>query len=338
MAMSSAIWITLLATVVSFWACTPSFGVPASRQEPLSVLRERTGLSISQKITDPAFPLSPKEARLASRLAELGKKGDWQGARRLYGSYKGTGVPVINAAILAAYRCGQCQEAAGIYNKLRNLCVGVDKVSLLAGMKIFGKLQDPAMVDTIWAEVTERGWVDQFTCGARIDAAAYMGDVEGAAHVLDVMQKGKIEVYVHQFTSAILACAKAKRPSHNTALYLFNTMLDHGISPTIVTFANLAQAHVKASLEQIQRVRATMKEHDVLGNSVFAESYLGALTQRRLITARDAQAITAELEDLPEREGRLKEAQSALLEIQASNVRLSTLCRRVLTFLEQEGL
>ena len=161
MASSSAIWITLPATVVSFWACTPSFGVPASRQEPLSVLRERTGLSISQKITDPAFPLSPKEARLASRLAELGKKGDWQGARRLYGSYKGSAVTVCTAAMQAAYRCGQYQEAAAKNNRLRNLRIEVTEVSLLVGMKIFGKLQDPVMVDAIWAEVAECGWVEK---------------------------------------------------------------------------------------------------------------------------------------------------------------------------------
>ena len=79
---------------------------------------------------------------------------------------------------------------------------------------------------------------------------------------------------MYKFNSASFACANAERPSHNAAMYLFKTMLNYDITPTIVTFANLAQAHVKASLEQIQRIRADMKEYDVPSHEVFAESYL----------------------------------------------------------------
>ncbi|CAE7451726.1 unnamed protein product [Symbiodinium natans] len=341
MASSAARWMALLTAVMSFWACTPSFGVPASRQEPLSVVRERTGLSMSQKAPKGTFELSREEELLASRLSELGKKGDWQSARRLYGSYTGSGVPVLNAAMQAAYRCGQFQEAARIYKKLRNLRVEVNAISLQVGLKIFGKLQDSAMVGAIWAEAIEREWADRFTCGARIDAAAYTGDVEGAATVLDTMFTRKIEVDVQKFSSAILACAKAKRPSHNAAMYLFNTMLDNDISPTIVTFTNLAQAHVKASLEQIQRVRALMKEYKAPCDAVFAESYLNALLQGRRVptgTGSSVQALTAKLADLPEREGRLKEAQSALLEMQAANVKVTALCQAFLGYVQQAGL
>ena len=118
---------------------------------------------------------------------------------------------MLNAAMQAAYRCEQYQEAAELYKELRNLNVGVDKVSLHVGLKIFGKLQDPGMVDAIRAETSERGWVDKLKCGARIDAAAYMGDVEEAVKVLDMMLTRKIELDVYKFNSAIFACAKAKK-------------------------------------------------------------------------------------------------------------------------------
>ncbi|CAE7466413.1 unnamed protein product [Symbiodinium natans] len=338
MASSSALWIALLATLISRWACTLSFGAPA-RQQPISVVRESAGLSISQQAPKGTFELSGKEKRLASRLAELGKKGDWQSARQLYASYQGSAVPVLTAAMQAAYRCARYKEAAGIYKQLRRSGAIVDKVTLLVGLKIFGKMQDPVMVDTVWAEVTERGFVDELRCGACIDAAAYMGDVEQAAAVLDVMLTRKIGADVYAFNSAIFACAKAKRPSHNAAMYLFKSLLDNGFSPTIVTFTNLARAHVKASLEQIQHVRASMKEYGIPFDQVFAESYLNALVQgRRLVSARTMQPITATLADLPEREGRLKEAQSALLEIQADNVELTALCQRFLKYAQQAGL
>ena len=82
-----------------------------------------------------------------------------------------------------------------------------------------------------------------------------MGDVEGAAKVLDMMLTRRLELDEHKFSAAIAACASAKRPSHNAAMYLFNTMLDNGFVPTIVTFTNLARAHVNATLEQIQHLR-----------------------------------------------------------------------------------
>ena len=83
-------------------------------------------------------------------------------------------------------------------------------------------------------------------------------------------------------------------------MYLFKKMLDYDISPTIVTCTNLARANVMASLEQIQRVRAVMKEYGIRSDAVFAESYVHALIQgRRLISA-------AKLADLPECEGRFQ--------------------------------
>ncbi|CAE7451704.1 unnamed protein product [Symbiodinium natans] len=339
MASSSARWVAFLAALLSLWACAPSFGVPASSQQPLSVLRESAGLSINQKTPNvEGLSLSRKEKVLMSKLAELGKKGDWQGARGLYEGYKGSAAPVLTAAMQAAYRCKKYQEAAAIYYRLRALRVEVTEVSLPVGMQIFGKLQDPVMVDAIWAEVTERGWVNRFNCGARMDALAYMGNVEGAASVLDIMRTQRIDLDEHKFNAPILACANAKRPSHDVAMYLFEMLLDNGFAPTIVTFTNLARAHAKASLEQIQQIRAVMKEHNVPGNKVFAESYLSALVQgRRLNSARTKQAMTAKLADLPEREGRLKEAESALLEMQASNVQLTALCQAFLEYMQQAG-
>ena len=330
---------TILATIIPLWlwASTLSFSVPTPRQKSLSVIRETTGQSISQKAPESAFvELSPQEQVLTTNLAEAGRKGDWSRVSQLYGRYTGSAEPVLTAAMQAAYRCKRYREAAKIYEKLSCAVKGLNQVSLLVALKIFGKLRDPETVNSIWAEATERSLVDKRLCGARIDAAAYMGDIEGAARVLDGMIAGKMELSVYVFNSAILACASAARPSHNAAMYLFQSLLDNGFSPTIITFANLAQAHAKASLEQIQHMRAMMKRYNVRSNAVFAECCLGALFQRRTNpTTRTTRAIDAALADLHQREARLKEAESVLLELQANKVELTTLCRRILKYVQE---
>ena len=166
-----------------------------------------------------------------------------------------------------------------------------------------------------------------------------MGDIAGAASVLDSMVANELELSVYVFNSAILACANAEPPSHKAAMYFFDALLNHGFSPTVVTFTNLARAHATASLAEIQRVRATANENNIHLNAVFAECYVRSLFQRRLAkNAHSVKAVQALLADLPGREERLKEAHSALLQLQASNVVLSRLCHVIIEYLRQEGL
>ncbi|CAE7412909.1 unnamed protein product [Symbiodinium natans] len=335
MAWHRAVRTTFLATPILLWAYAPSFAIPASRQKPTSVVREQNGLSISMKAPGSAYEMSAKEKVLASRLSEFGKRGDWQGARQLYATYTDFSVPVLTAAMQAAYRCGQYQEAARIYSKVCGARRELDGVGLLVGLKVFGKLRDSSMVDAIWAEASERGLVDMPLRGARIDAAAYMGDIEAAATVLDSMLTQTIDIDVYKFNSAIFACANAERPGHNAAMYLFKLLLERNLSPTVVTFTNLAKAHARASLEQIQHVRATMKKYGIRSDPIFAECYVSALLQGKF---GHTASTTADLADLPEREGRLQEAETALLEFQANNVDLSGMCRAILRYVRKSSL
>ena len=104
--------------------------------------------------------MSIRERKLVTALNVAGKSGQhgWAAVRHLYEQYTGLKVPVYSAALQAACRCKQYSEAAEMYNKIRSKAsVSVDRVLLLHGMKIFGKLQNSTAVDTIWQEVLANG-------------------------------------------------------------------------------------------------------------------------------------------------------------------------------------
>ena len=180
-----------------------AFSHPFRKQPSLSVVRERSGLSIRRHIRDEDRygNISAADACLCSRIAEVGRQGDWLNVKRLYNKYSGFAVQVISAAMQAAYRCGKYQEAGRIYERLRRLPVDVTPISLMVGIKTYGKLNDAPRVCDIWAEIEDREWADKLRCAALIDAAAYLGDVEGAATTLDLMLARGLEPDVYNYNS-----------------------------------------------------------------------------------------------------------------------------------------
>mmetsp|Transcript_65682 Transcript_65682/g.154549 ORF Transcript_65682/g.154549 Transcript_65682/m.154549 type:complete len:331 (-) Transcript_65682:6-998(-) len=308
-------------------ACAVCAHFPAFSQLSTSVLRERSGRSISQPLPD-SFKtnesLTTEEKRLCSRIAGLGKAGEWQRVSQLWRKYTGRAETVMTAAMQAAYRCGQYSEASRICNRMRNLQVEASPVTLLVQMKIFGKLKDEKRVSEIWTEMQGKGPLDIVRAGARVDAAAYMGDIPGAAAVLDTILNMSLAPDVPIFNSAINACTNAEPPSPGAAMLLYETMLGQDLQPTVVTFTNMARSHKQASVDKIKRVRSLMKKQAVQPDSVFAEVYLSSLFQvqnRKFLF--DAVAGRKGFEE------RKQEARNALADFHRAAVRLTGLSRKI---------
>ena len=158
---------------------------------------------------------------LLSRLSEAGKKGQWSSVKQMFGKYAGCSIPVYNAAMQAAYRCGQYKEGGRIFNSLRGLPNMIPTpVTLHLAVKVFGKLRLREEVDQIWNETKQKGWVDEIRAAGRIDAAAEMGDIVCAAEVLDYMHRKDLNIDINHFHSAMNACKNAQPPSPSAALYL----------------------------------------------------------------------------------------------------------------------
>ena len=84
-------------------------------------------------------------------------------------------------------------------------------------------------VSVIWSEAVEKNLTNHLVAGARIDAAASMGDIEGAAEGLDFMITHDLDADTPAFTSAINACATAEPPSPSAAMYVYEQMLERDL-------------------------------------------------------------------------------------------------------------
>ncbi|CAE7232819.1 unnamed protein product [Symbiodinium sp. CCMP2456] len=187
-----------------------------------------------------------------------------------------------------AYRCGRYSEASEMYRKLRTVNdAEINQVILVHGIKIFGKLHDADRVEAIWPEVLSKGWMDTFPATARIDAASEMDDIRAAASVLDYLQDASLpsdepDVSVSHFSSAINACKNSdENLSCMAANVLLNRTIEEGLQPNFVTFTSFAAAHSSGSSET-KRVLSILAEQKVIPNSLFVESFLGAIFQGRL--------------------------------------------------------
>ncbi|CAE7587394.1 unnamed protein product [Symbiodinium sp. CCMP2456] len=345
-------WAISLAIAVSLWSASlhrTTFSSPpgkpgaqrkprkeAPKQRGASAFRERTGTGKGEPVPGRNYAMSASEKILTSRLRNAGRRGGsdgWKEVKRLYAGYTGVAPPVHGAAMHAAYRCGKCTEAAAMYMQVRTSGkVETNMVTLLHGLKIFGKLRDKSNVSVIWDEVLQRGWLDKFRGAARIDAAAEMGDIEDAADVLELLQNRSIPCNELHYTSAITACKNSHdNKRHVAAMYLLSEMLKSDVQPNTVTFGSLMGSHTAAPLKRIQILLAEMYKHGIQPNTLFAEESLSAIFQGQL---RNAWTV----DDVAERIGhfsleRLQAAHSLLEDAKSQGVpltRLSSLAHQYL--------
>ena len=213
----------------------------------------------------------------------------------------------------------------------------VDRVILLQAMKNFGKLQDSTAVDTIWQEVRANGWVNRFLAAARIDAASEMGDIVGAASVLEFIVNETVPVCDIHFSSAINACKNSDHSNrHKAAKYLLAGMLTRGLQPNVVSFANLAGAHGEAPLDELQGILSSMTDSGVISNKVFIEALLGALFQGRLTAAWTVDHVRIRLKGTSR--DRLRVAKSVLRDARSRGVRLTQLSSLTEQYLQQHAI
>lgn len=217
---------------------TPPCGFGRVKQLPLSELRERTGLAIRRKVQVIQGPdLNKGERKLVSNIAIASEKRDWSAAQSYFATYRGDATQIYGAAIHAAFRCGQYQEGAKIYEQCRSNCKLVGAPVFTVALRIFGKLKANDRVRQIWDDALKAHELDEILGSARIAAAADLGDVEGAAAVLDQMNlSSNVSINVFHINSAMRACWGWGNKEHKAAKYFFDLLEQFQLSPTIVSF------------------------------------------------------------------------------------------------------
>ena len=145
------------------------------------------------------------EVETARQIQDAGKRRDWEVVQRLYAAYTGGSMKVYLAAMKAACHCSHYEEAAELYIRLRNLGYPeAGRIVVSHGLKIFRNLHDNDMVDKIWMEILERGWITEGR--AHTQLRADVGDIVGAASVLDLMVDRTVQAAHRHYHQAIIAC------------------------------------------------------------------------------------------------------------------------------------
>ena len=180
--LGSVLRLLLLGLALCFFKHGCSFA--KLQQESSASFRERSGGAIREKVTE-VIKLNHDERRLLSKISAAGERRQWGAARSAFASYTGDAVPIYTAALHAAMRCQEYREGAKIFEQGQQRCEVMNAPMYTQALKIFGKLEDFAKVDTLWSEALEVCKLDEFLASARIAAAADQGDIEGAAAILD---------------------------------------------------------------------------------------------------------------------------------------------------------
>ena len=297
-------------------------------QEPLSLMRERTGGGKFRTQAGGQFEISSAERLLLSEMQEATLRGDWQTVKTLFARYTGRAVAIYTTVMNAAFRCGQYRFGVDTYQRFCEFGLEKDPPVYTMAIKLFSKVGEAERVREIWREAQSACELNEALAAARIDAAADAGDVQGAAGVLDeLIRRKNCDPDLGHFTSAIHACARAERPSHNAALFLFDCMTGMGLEPDVAAFSALVGSFRIASLDLLLATYQRMKSLDISPNEVFAEVYLTRLlqipkAQRKQSPADILKQINALTNDIDDR---VQAAEMALAEFHQAGVRLSNL-------------
>eukprot|EP00930_Biecheleria_cincta_P080278 TRINITY_DN6844_c0_g1_i3.p1 TRINITY_DN6844_c0_g1~~TRINITY_DN6844_c0_g1_i3.p1 ORF type:complete len:340 (-),score=45.64 TRINITY_DN6844_c0_g1_i3:315-1334(-) len=311
---------------------SPAFSPPIW-QRPLSTLRDRqrNGLHKSARGLD---RMTKQDKVMISKICHAEKSSNWQEVERLISEYDGLAAPVYSAALNAAFRCAKYQAGTKLFLKMIELGITNTEPTYTMGMKLFAKEHRWDMVHKLWAEAQDSGVLGVPSCGARIDAAAEEGDIEGAVKILDLMHQKNLEVGVNHFNSAIKACQNADKPSYVAAEFLFDKMTHAKLRPSIITFSTLMGAYSQAPLGKLQGARAQMAQWGIQPNEVFLEKYVFSVVQmNKNTTSRSPSKLTGFLTSI--NRDRLVDAATVIDEARANGVRLSGFVRHASKLIKQ---
>ena len=181
-------------------------------------------------------------------------------------------------------------------------------------------------MSAIWAEAVDNNLTDRLIAGARINAAASMGDIEGAAEGLDFMINHDLELDVPDFNSAINACAMADPPSPSAAMYVYEQLLKRDLQPSIITFTSLVRARGTARCSKIESLLSEMKTRGIEPDTVFAEAFVSTVFRGERLRSMSAKVMCARIAAMSPRRQEL--LQQTLQDFRTS-MEMTGLCQKV---------
>lgn len=324
-------------TLLTVLLChTTEFNFTKPKQEPLDVVRERSGNALRKRAKG-NYGLTGYEKTLLRKIAAASENRKWTAVSSHFAEYTGDAPPLFTAAMLGAIRCRRYEEGIRIYGKCRESSQVLDEPVYTAAMKLFGKLGAPSSVRDVWDEALQALGLTEILAAARIAAAADEGNVSAAAEVLDLMSASGVPVDVGHVSSAIRACWGCGTHQHKAARYLFDLLQEFGLAPNIIIFTSLIRAYTTAACKDTVALYEDMKALQIKPDRAFTETYLTTILQKDpKDNWRTPKTTATFLKDKPVE--RLRAARKAAADFEASGVKLSKLAANIRDALKQMSM
>ena len=191
------------------------------KQESATAVRERSGHALRTRASNVGnFTLNREEKSLVARISDAGERREWGAARSAFASYTGNAAPVYAAALKAAFRCRRYQEGAKVFELCHKRCKIIHAPVYTQALRVFSKLKDPEKVEDVWVESLDKCPFDLVLASAGVAAAADLGNITGAAHILDMVNESALVVVSELFTLHF-PCQWCKLPNMFQSLMFF---------------------------------------------------------------------------------------------------------------------
>ncbi len=317
---------------------TTEFNFAKAKQEPLAVVRERSGNALRQSARGTGnYDLTGYEKRLLRKIGAASENREWTAVSSHLAEYTGDAPPLFAAAMHGALRCQRYKEGAKIYDKCRTSSQVLHEPAYVAAIKLFGKLGEPSRVRDVWDEALQVVGLTEILASARIVAAADEGNVSAAAEVLDLMNASGVTINVGHVSSAIRACWGWGTHQHKAAKFLFDLLPEFGLAASVIIFTNLIRAYATAAVKDTVALYEDMKALQINPDAAFAETYLSTILQKDPKDRWRTPDTTATLlKDKPVE--RLRAARKAAADFEAAGVKLSNLAATIRDALKQMSI
>ena len=172
------------------------------QQESSAAIRERSGHALRTPAAGNVgnIKLDREERGIVALISNAGERREWGAARSAFASYAGDAAPVYAAALQAAVRCSRYQEGAEVFEQCQKRCKTMHAPVYTQALRVYSKLNEPAKVEDVWAESLEKCQFDLVLASAGVAAAADLGNITGAAHILDMVNESALVVVSEFFT------------------------------------------------------------------------------------------------------------------------------------------
>ena len=234
----------------------PTFGISRGVKQAA----QARGLRLRSRVTEVGgdnVQLTASERSSLNLISQAAENLDWIRAKATSDRCNQHKTPLCNAAMHAAFRCGNYQAGARIYTQMCDRGTLVTGVTYNCAIRLFSKLGQQGKILELWEEARSNwtSWVPgqrYLLLSEMVNAFADSGNVTGIGVFLDTICKEGFEIDEGTWGAALNGCKNAGAAS--VAEYFLKLMRQFNVSANLIHHTLVMGAYAGRSLENITRV------------------------------------------------------------------------------------